>query len=114
MGASCHCEWRSSVASNSAARSRARSRYSALRAPLTGNGECFQRTAAASASRDRHKATESVRSSWRYACIARRTTRRAVAGAAAVGAAAAGASAYSGSGCVQVVDSYGRVTTRCP
>ena len=48
-----------------------------------------------------------------YAGVARRTTRRAVAGAAAVGA-AAGAYAYSGPGCVQVVDSYGRVTTRCP
>jgi hypothetical protein len=43
-----------------------------------------------------------------YAGVARRTTRRAV----AVGAAAAGA-AYYGSSCVQVVDSYGRVMTRC-
>jgi hypothetical protein len=48
-----------------------------------------------------------------YAGVARRTTRRAVAGAAAAGAVAAGAYAYSGSGCVQVVDSYGRVVTRC-
>jgi hypothetical protein len=37
-----------------------------------------------------------------YAGVARRTTRRAV----AVGAAAA-------SGCVQVVDAYGRIITRC-
>jgi hypothetical protein len=42
-----------------------------------------------------------------YAGVARRTTRRAV----AVGAAAAGA--YYGSGCVQVVDAYGQVVTRC-
>jgi hypothetical protein len=48
-----------------------------------------------------------------YAGVARRTTRRAVAGAAAAGAVAAGTYAYSGSGCVQVVDSYGRVVTRC-
>ena len=47
-----------------------------------------------------------------YAGVARRTTRRAVAvgaGAAAVGA----AGAYYGSSCVQVVDAYGRITTRC-
>ena len=43
-----------------------------------------------------------------YAGVARRTTRRAV----AVGAAAGAAGAY-GSSCVQVVDAYGRVTTRC-
>jgi hypothetical protein len=43
-----------------------------------------------------------------YAGVARRTTRRAV----AVGA-AAGAGAYYGSGCVQVVDAYGQVVTRC-
>ena len=43
-----------------------------------------------------------------YAGVARRTTRRAVA-AGAVGA----AGAYYGSSCVQVVDAYGRVTTRC-
>ncbi|GEO18706.1 hypothetical protein [Microvirga aerophila] len=48
-----------------------------------------------------------------YARVARRTTRRAVSGAAAAGAVAAGAYAYSGSGCVQVIDSYGRVATRC-
>ena len=43
-----------------------------------------------------------------YAGVARRTTRRAV----AVGA-AAGAAAYSAPSCVQVVDAYGRVRTRC-
>jgi hypothetical protein len=44
-----------------------------------------------------------------YAGVARRTTRRAV----AVGAGAAAAGAYYGSSCVQVVDAYGRVVTRC-
>lgn len=45
-----------------------------------------------------------------YAGVARRTTRRAV----AVGAAAGVAGAYYASpSCVQVVDAYGRVTTRC-
>jgi len=44
-----------------------------------------------------------------YAGVARRTTRRAV----AVGAAAGAAGVYYGSSCVQVVDAYGRVTTRC-
>lgn len=44
-----------------------------------------------------------------YAGVARRTTRRAV----AVGAAAGAAGAYYGSTCVEVVDAYGRVTTRC-
>lgn len=44
-----------------------------------------------------------------YAGVARRTTRRAV----AVGAAAGAAGAYYGSSCVQVVDAYGQVTTRC-
>lgn len=44
-----------------------------------------------------------------YAGVARRTTRRAV----AVGAGAAAAGAYAAPGCVQVVDAYGRVTTRC-
>ena len=44
-----------------------------------------------------------------YAGVARRTTRRAV----AVGAGAAAAGAYYGSGCVQAVDAYGRVVTRC-
>lgn len=47
-----------------------------------------------------------------YAGVARRTTRRAVAvgaGAAAVGA----AGAYYGSTCVQVVNAYGQIVTRC-
>ena len=45
-----------------------------------------------------------------YAGVARRTTRRAV----AVGAAATvGTAAAVGSGCVQAVDAYGRVYTRC-
>ena len=44
-----------------------------------------------------------------YAGGARRTTRRAV----AVGAATGAAGAYYGSSCAQVVDAYGRVTTRC-
>ena len=43
-----------------------------------------------------------------YAGVARRTTRRAVVG----GAVAAGAY-YAAPTCVQVVDAYGRVTTRC-
>jgi hypothetical protein len=47
-----------------------------------------------------------------YAGVARRTTRRAVAvgAAATVGTAAAVAAT---SGCVQAVDPYGRVYTRC-
>nr|GAJ34486.1 hypothetical protein BDOA9_0136840 [Bradyrhizobium sp. DOA9] len=44
-----------------------------------------------------------------YAGVARRTTRRAV----AVGAAAGAAGAYYAPSCVQVVDAYGRVVTRC-
>jgi hypothetical protein len=44
-----------------------------------------------------------------YAGVARRTTRRAV----AVGAGAAAAGAYYAPGCVQVVDAYGQVITRC-
>ena len=44
-----------------------------------------------------------------YAGVARRTTRRAVVGA---GVAAGAAGAY-GSSCVQVVDAYGRIVTRC-
>jgi hypothetical protein len=44
-----------------------------------------------------------------YAGVARRTTRRAV----AVGAAAGAAGAYYAPGCVQVVDAYGQVVTRC-
>ena len=46
-----------------------------------------------------------------YAGVARRTTRRAVA-VGAVGAAGV-AGAYYGSSCVQVVDAYGQVVTRC-
>ena len=48
-----------------------------------------------------------------YAGVARRTTRRAVAVGAGAAAAGATAGAYYGSGCVQVVDAYGRVVTRC-
>ena len=44
-----------------------------------------------------------------YAGVARRTTRRAV----AVGAGAAAAGAYYAPSCVQVVDAYGHVVTRC-
>ena len=44
-----------------------------------------------------------------YAGVARRTTRRAVAAGAAVGAAGV---IYAPS-CIQVVDAYGFVTTRC-
>jgi hypothetical protein len=47
-----------------------------------------------------------------YAGVARRTTRRAVVGAAGVGTVGA-AGAYYGSSCAQVVDAYGRITTRC-
>ena len=55
-----------------------------------------------------------------YAGVARRTTRRAVYGAAAVGAAVAVAyGAYAAPvvvapTCYQAVDAYGRVYTRCP
>ena len=45
-----------------------------------------------------------------YAGVARRTTRRAVAVGAAAGVAGA---YYAAPSCVQVVDAYGRVTTRC-
>jgi hypothetical protein len=45
-----------------------------------------------------------------YAGVARRTTRRAVAVGAAAGVAAG---AYYAPSCRQVVDAYGRVTTRC-
>jgi hypothetical protein len=47
-----------------------------------------------------------------YAGVARRTTRRAVVGGAVVGGAVA-AGAYYAPSCVQVVDVYGRVVTRC-
>ena len=59
-----------------------------------------------------------------YAGVARRTTRRAAYSGAYYGAAAANSAAYYAPpppptyapppGCVQVVDSYGRVTYRCP
>jgi len=52
-----------------------------------------------------------------YAGVARRTTRRAVAVGAAAGVAAgayyAPPAAYYAPSCVQVVDAYGRVMTRC-
>jgi uncharacterized glyoxalase superfamily protein PhnB len=48
-----------------------------------------------------------------YAGVARRTTRRAVAVGAGAAAAGAAAGTYYGRPCVQVVDAYGRVTTRC-
>lgn len=48
-----------------------------------------------------------------YAGVARRSTRRAVAVGAGAAAAGAAAGAYYGSGCVQAVDAYGRVVTRC-
>ena len=48
-----------------------------------------------------------------YAGVARRTTRRAVAVGAGAAAAGAAAGAYYGSGCVQAVDAYGQVVTRC-
>jgi len=46
-----------------------------------------------------------------YAGVARRTTRRAV--VAGAGAAAAGTAAYYSSQCVQTVDVYGRIYTKC-
>jgi hypothetical protein len=50
-----------------------------------------------------------------YAGVARRTTRRAVAFGAAAGAGAVGVGAYAypPGGCVQVVDAYGQLITRC-
>jgi hypothetical protein len=49
-----------------------------------------------------------------YAGVARRTTRRAVTYGAAAGAVAYGAAvAAPAAGCVQAVDPYGRVYTRC-
>jgi hypothetical protein len=47
-----------------------------------------------------------------YAGVARRTTRRAVAVGAAAGAVTYGA-AVAAPACVQAVDAYGRVYTRC-
>jgi hypothetical protein len=48
-----------------------------------------------------------------YAGVARRTTRRAVVGTAVVGGAVAAGAYYGAPGCVQAVDAYGRVYTRC-
>jgi hypothetical protein len=50
-----------------------------------------------------------------YAGVARRTTRRAVAYGAAAGAVAVGAAAVAApaASCVQAVDPYGRVYSRC-
>jgi hypothetical protein len=50
-----------------------------------------------------------------YAGVARRTTARAYAygASAAAGAAAVGAYSYPPGGCVQVVNAYGQVITRC-
>jgi hypothetical protein len=48
-----------------------------------------------------------------YAGVARRTTRRTVAYGAAAGAAVA-APVVVAPACVQAVDAYGRVYTRCP
>jgi hypothetical protein len=55
-----------------------------------------------------------------YAGVARRTTRRAVAYGAAAGAVAVGAAVVAApvvvapaAGCVQAVDPYGRLYTRC-
>ena len=48
-----------------------------------------------------------------YAGVARRTTRRAVVGGAVVGGAVAAGAYYGAPGCVQVVDAYGQVSTRC-
>jgi hypothetical protein len=51
-----------------------------------------------------------------YAGVARRTTRRAVAAGAAVGYGAAVAAPVvvaPRAGCVQAVDAYGRIYTRC-
>jgi hypothetical protein len=47
-----------------------------------------------------------------YAGVARRTTRRAVVAGAAVGV-AVGAAAVAVPACVQAVDAYGRIYTRC-
>jgi hypothetical protein len=51
-----------------------------------------------------------------YAGVARRTTRREVYAVGAASAAAAGTAAYYAAApqCVQAVDAYGRIYTRCP
>jgi hypothetical protein len=48
-----------------------------------------------------------------YAGVARRTTGRAVYGAAAVGVGVAVGAAAVAPRCVQVADAYGRIVTRC-
>jgi hypothetical protein len=48
-----------------------------------------------------------------YAGVARRTTGRAVYGAAAVGVGVAAGAAAVAPRCVQVADAYGRIVTRC-
>jgi hypothetical protein len=48
-----------------------------------------------------------------YAGVARRTTRRAVA-VGTPGAAGHGAYGYTGSGCTQALDAYGRIYAQCP
>jgi hypothetical protein len=48
-----------------------------------------------------------------YAGVARRTTGRAVYGGAAVGVGVAVGAAAVAPRCVQVVDAYGRIITRC-
>ena len=48
-----------------------------------------------------------------YAGVARRTTRRAVVAGAVVGAAVARPVVVAPAGCVQAVDAYGRIYTRC-
>ena len=49
-----------------------------------------------------------------YAGVARRTTRRAVYGAAAVGAGAAYYYGAPAAGCAQVVNAYGQIVYQCP
>jgi hypothetical protein len=48
-----------------------------------------------------------------YAGVARRTTRRAVTVGAASAAAGAAGVVYYAPSCIQVVDAYGFITTRC-
>lgn len=48
-----------------------------------------------------------------YAGVARRTTRRAIVAGAAVGVAAGAAIVAAPPACVQAVDVYGRIYTRC-
>lgn len=48
-----------------------------------------------------------------YAGVARRTTRRAIVAGAAVGIAAGAAAVAASPTCVQAVDVYGRIYSRC-